>query len=35
MLDGLAAALPGDGLSQERVAAVILPALRELADLAN
>jgi hypothetical protein len=27
--------LPGDGLSQERVAAVILPALRELADLAN
>jgi hypothetical protein len=32
LLDGLAAALPPDDASQLRAAAVILPALRALAD---
>ncbi len=32
MLDGLAAALPPDAISQQRVTAVILPALRALAE---
>jgi len=31
MLDGLAAAVPPDDVSQQRVTAVILPALRALA----
>jgi hypothetical protein len=35
MLDGLAAALPPDDVSQQRVTAVILPALRALAELAE
>lgn len=35
MLDGLAAALPPDDLSQQRITAVILPALRALTDLAS
>jgi hypothetical protein len=35
MLDGLAAALPPDHLSQARVTAVILPALTALAELAE
>jgi hypothetical protein len=32
-LEGLAAALPPDDVSQQRVTAVILPALRALAEL--
>jgi len=35
MLDGLAAALPPDDVSQQRVTAVILPALRALAEFAD
>jgi hypothetical protein len=35
MLDGLAAALPPDDVSQQRVTVVILPTLRALAELAE